>query len=360
MKLRNDYLYIGDGYDNTVKTFDAETGRFLGRFVPSGDQGLNGPRGLIFDHEGNLLVSNQNVRIPGQPEENGSVLKYDVQTGQFLGALVSKEQIGAPFAPRGIVLSKQNVLFVADLGDFNPDTGIEVPGEVRMYNGSNGAFLGTLSHPGFSPFHPRGLVFGPDGLLYVSAIDFLAPAKGWVLRFDTKKNKLIDVFISNNDVKDLHRPEGLVFGPDGKLYVTSFRKDPTMPNDTDKILIFDGKTGKLLDKIDLYVLGQPRALAQALLFGPKEKLFVPITGPIDPDTGAPVGPNTGSVRRYNVHHHHKTFDVFVPPASAGGPLAVPWYLTFGNTNPATLAYGHDQEESNDHHHHDESSDESSS
>jgi len=46
---RHDYLYIGDGFDNTVKTFDVESGRFLGRFVPSGDNGLNGPRGLIFD-----------------------------------------------------------------------------------------------------------------------------------------------------------------------------------------------------------------------------------------------------------------------------------------------------------------------
>ncbi|MGG3468525.1 hypothetical protein ABES02_13710 [Neobacillus pocheonensis] len=133
-----------------------------------------------------------------------------------------------------------------------------------------------------------------------------------------------------------------------------------MPNDTDKILIFNGNTGKLLDKIDLFVLGQPRAFAQALLFGPDGKLFIPITGPFDPDTGDP-GPFTGSVRRYNVHHYHKSFDVFVPPLLAGGQLEAPWYLTFRNTNPVTLVYGHDQEENRDHHHHpDESSDDSSS
>ena len=28
-----DYLYIGDDTDNSVKTFDAKTGRFLGSFV---------------------------------------------------------------------------------------------------------------------------------------------------------------------------------------------------------------------------------------------------------------------------------------------------------------------------------------
>ena len=70
----------------------------------------------------------------------------------------------------------------------------------------------------------------------------------------------------------LHRPEGLVFGPDGNLYITSFRKDS---DDTDKILIFNGD-GDLLFKINLYIAGQqPRAFAQAILFGPEGKLIVP-------------------------------------------------------------------------------------
>ena len=62
----------------------------------------------------------------------------------------------------------------------------------------------------------------------------------------------------------------------------------------------------------------------AILFGPDGKLFVPISG---------NGPDTGSVRRYDISS--KTFDVFVP---AVGPLGSPWYLTFVNTDSATLAY----------------------
>jgi DNA-binding beta-propeller fold protein YncE len=356
MKLRNDFLYIGDGSDNTVKTFDAETGRFLGSFVVldcnclqgpvvPGSNCLFGPRGIIFDHRNNLLVTNQNV---GQPQ-NGDVLNYNGQTGSFLGEFVKSNEPGAPFAPRGIVLSKQNILFVADMGD------VGVPGEVRMYDGTTGVFLGNLDHSGFTgQFHPRAVVIGPDSLLYVSVRNLPQLEGGSVLRFNPKTGQFLGVFIESNNVNDLNRPEGLVFGPDGNLYITSFRRDGS---DTDKILIFHGKTGKFLDKIDLDAVGQPRAFAQALLFGPDGKLFVPINGD---------GPDTGSVRRYDVHYHQKTFDVFVPPALAGGPLGMPWYLTFGNTDPATLDYMGDEEESSDQHYHHpphpphESSDETSS
>ncbi|MBU8878220.1 hypothetical protein BGM26_04335 [Bacillus sp. FJAT-29790] len=333
-----DFLYIGDAFDDTVKTFDPETGKFLGTFVPPNSGNLHGPRGLIINHKGNLVVSNQKV---GQPE-NGDVLKFIGQTGALLGELVRSAEPGSPLAPRGIVLSNNNVLFVADIGDFfiKDDVPVDVPGAVRKYNGTSGVFLGNLNHSGFSPFHPRGLVFGPDGLLYVSVVDLSDPNKGWVLRFNLKSGGY-DLFIVSDNKNNLHRPEGLVFGPDGNLYVTSF-KNLDDPNDTDKILIFDGKTGKFLDKIDLYAPGKPRAFAQALLFGPDGKLFVPITGPFDNVTGAPTGKFTGSVRRYNVHT--KKFKEIVLPYKKCGPLGVPWYLTFGKTNPKTLVYQHDRDD----------------
>ncbi len=100
----------------------------------------------------------------------------------------------------------------------------------------------------------------------------------------------------------LNRPSGLVFGPDGRLYVTSFRANAS---DNDKILIYSGPT--LVDQIDLDTVGGARTYAQALLFGPNGKLFVPIT-------------NTGEVRLYDVTT--KTYDSFVLAGRAGTPLVL--------------------------------------
>ncbi|MDZ5473661.1 NHL repeat-containing protein [Bacillus sp. 31A1R] len=324
MGFAREFLYIGDGSDNTVKRFDARTGQYFGSFVPSGSGGLNGPRGILFNLAGNLFVSNQNVGT----DENGNVLEFSGQTGEFLNELVSSEGEGAPFAPRGIILTDNNVLYVADFIDAN-----DQPGEIRRYNGVTGEFLGVLDKSGFSEnFYPRGVVIGPDGNVFVSGFNIVDPLSGWVLRFNRDTGEFLGVFIESDLQNNLHRPEGLVFGPDGNLYITSFRADE---NDTDKILIFNGITGEYIDKIDLYEVGEPRAFAQALLFGPEAKLYVPITGPFT-ETGAPDGPNTGAVRLYDIGT--KMFDVLVPPAIEGGPLGQPWYLTFNSTDPETLAY----------------------
>jgi DNA-binding beta-propeller fold protein YncE len=106
-----DSLYVGDQSDNTVKHFDADTGEFLGEFVKKGNSPLKGPRGLIFNSDGDLLVSNQNAGA----NKTGEILKHDGVTGEFLGALVPHNDPNAPFAPRGIILNETgDVLFVAD------------------------------------------------------------------------------------------------------------------------------------------------------------------------------------------------------------------------------------------------------
>ena len=73
---------------------------------------------------------------------------------------------------------------------------------------------------------PNGLVFGPDGNLYVSSAN-----TDQVLRYNGNTGAFIDVFVSAGS-GGLAAPIGLVFGPDGNLYVTS--------GDTNQVLRYEG------------------------------------------------------------------------------------------------------------------------
>jgi hypothetical protein len=84
-------------------------------------------------------------------------------------------------------------------------------------------------------------------------------------------------------------------------------------------------TGAEVNSIALDAVAQPRAYGEAILFGPGGRLFVPISTVSSPDSGA--------VRSYDVSTG--SFVNFEPP----GTLGSGWFLTFRNTDPATLAYG---------------------
>jgi len=307
---------------------------------------------------GDVLIINQNAH----GTVNGEVFRYDGKNGAFAKPIIPATDPNAPYAPRGLLLWHHEVLFVTDQGN--------APGYGKLLAFTkDGTFLANLTpnggkigfdrlgndlgqdvDHGLSPgpvpykdeFYPSGMAIGPDGKLYV-AVRYFNLCGGAILRWDPATGNFLDVFVSNSgncieNVNDLHRPEGLAFGPDGNLYVTSRFADAT---DTDKIVIFQGpggaNPGARLDRIDLDQPGQPSASAQTLLFGPDGRLFVPIND-IDSinNNDSDRGPNTGALRRYNVET--KEFDLFVPPSAQGGSLASPWYLTFGRTDPATLAY----------------------
>jgi hypothetical protein len=327
-----DNVFVGDVGDNSVKAFDSTSGAYSGTFVAPKSAGLKGPTGMIFT-DGQLVVVNQNAGSGGSSGQRGEILRFDGATGTFVGKLVASSDRNAPFAPQGIVRGGPgNAFYVADIGDQSKKCANE--GDVKAYDAA-GAFLGNLDRQAFTAeFHPRGVVFGPDGLLYVSSVACLDPTDplfsmqspqiGYILRFNAATKKFVDVFASNATVPSLHRPEGLVFDSKGNLWVTSFREN-TNSNDTDKILKLDGKTGRLLDTLSLWTSGSPRAYAQAILFGPGGKLFIPITGSAL-DTA-------GQVRRCDIVT--KQCDVIV---QAGGVLQSPWFLIFRSTDPATLRY----------------------
>jgi outer membrane protein assembly factor BamB len=92
---RADSLFIADVGDNSVRQFDSSTGAFIGTFVPSEAQGLNGPMGLIFTN-GQLLLVNQNFGNAA-----GEVFRFDGQDGTFINKLVPARIVWTRFCNSG-------------------------------------------------------------------------------------------------------------------------------------------------------------------------------------------------------------------------------------------------------------------
>jgi hypothetical protein len=345
-------------HDDSVKFFDARTGARLANAGVPPDTGLVGPAAVLFPDgpAGGLLVVNQNQFQP----TFGEVRHYD-PGGRRLPDYVPATAPNAPWAPRGAVVvghkDGTRTLFVADEGD--PLT----RGRLLAYTLRGGQVV-DRDHPvNLDPhlrnsdgtaqdYHPRAAVLGPDGHLYVTLLGELRglPAPGCggsVLRFDPHRLAFIDVVIENpmrcrDNLYDLHRPEGLAFSPAGDLLVTSYRQRSFLPGDVvnrednDRLLIIGrqclraphGEREKAcrapLDRIDLWRpdLGQERAYATAMVFGPGGRLYVPIS-------------TSGEVRRYDLGT--KAYTTFIAPNSPGGPVT-PQYLSFGRTDPATLLY----------------------
>ncbi|MBN3765247.1 hypothetical protein [Burkholderia sp. Ac-20365] len=335
-------IFIGDVGDSTIKQVNISTGVVQTFASTNFPNGLNGVMGLIFV-DGELIASNQNFGT-----ENGDILRFDGRKGTFKQFLVSFDDRHAAYAPQGIVFGggsrdwrhpyQQDHYYVADIVASTNDQNCykKDEGDIREYN-QWGGWIGVLDHSRFKPgFYPRGVVFGPDGMLYVAArgcptsADPKVALLAYLLRFDPDTHRLDAVIATNDTVRDqklnlgFHRPEGLAFDDKGYLWVTSFRnvKDS---DDVDRILKFDVRSGKVIDSLPLSKPGASRASAQAIVFGPEGKLYIPISGNA-PDT-------TGELRRCDT----KTRDCETI-VKAGGGLVSPWFPIFRNSDPATLSY----------------------
>jgi hypothetical protein len=330
----SDILYVGEYASNSVKKFDATTGAYLGMAMSLGGTKTLGINGLIIDHNHDLLVVNQNTGTP----YNGAVLRYNATTGADLGPLVPQTDPNGPWAPRGIVIGKDGKLYVADMGEVDAPP----PGYIDRFNATTGAYIDQLTAPGLPvTFQPRGMVFGPDGLLYVTNYEDYASngtgqaGLGSILRFDTSKppaSAYLGQFVNRDGSSGgppLLSPEGLTFGPNGDLYaLTNGHGTPSAPQD-DYIIRYNGKTGAYVSSIDIGATTNAR-IAAALLFGPNDKLYVPMA-----TSGSPIT-SSGEVREYDMNL--TGYSVFIPSTANGGPLVNPWFLTFGQTDSGTLQY----------------------
>ncbi len=182
-------LYAGARTARTIVRFDGRTGASLGNFVPAGVMMF--PRGFVFGADGNLYLGNG--ADPATGEGGGTLIRFDGATGAVLDeAFVTDPEL----SPLDVILGLDDKLYVSSEFPFGQ------PGAkstVRVY-GEDGRLIGVLDaglgEDGEALLQaPRGVGFGPDGLLYVSST-----GTGSVLRFDPATGEFIDVFARYPDL----------------------------------------------------------------------------------------------------------------------------------------------------------------
>jgi sugar lactone lactonase YvrE len=263
---------VGGGSGGSVVEYD-RLGVLVRELVAAGSGGLLYPSAMVIAPDGSLLVADRDAN---------SVLRFDVDTGDFLGVFVEAES-GGLMAPYGLAFGPSGNLFV------NTDHA-----GVIEYDGVTGTHVRQfIEHGAGDLHHGRGILFIPRPA---------SLGRGWrclvtngrnhnVLEFDADTGAYVGVFNEGDFRGRLRDPWGLRLGPNGNVFVSSAnlhtRTAPppagTLATDTaglhltrPHIFQYDGASGKLIN-----------AYVQAIDSGldhPKGFDFMP--GPLDQNANA--------------------------------------------------------------------------
>jgi sugar lactone lactonase YvrE len=312
------YLLVTSYGNDSVMRYAKTTGNPLpsdghtgATFVGEGESPLSTPLDILYTPDGYLLVDSA---------EDNDILRYDGQTGQYLSLLVPPSTPNLA-GPTGMIFSPDGTaLFVASVGNH----------EVLRFDYANGVASNPavfISDPAINL--PAALVFGPDGNLYVGSLN-----NSSVERYDPTGAPLPAPGQTGADFVPsgsggLNRTAGVVFGPDGNLYVSSETSSEVMRYDgtTGDPLPGDGQSGAVFIP-QVNGLNQPAGM----VFGPGSK----------PGPHMPRGFDlyVVNIQSNNIVRFDGTTGNFVSefiPDGSGG-LSHPRDVTFGNTDPSSLDY----------------------
>lgn len=212
-------LYVASAATDEILRYDGQSGAFLGAFVSAGAGGLDNPTDLAFHPNGDLYVGSLG---------NGQILRYDGVTGDFLNVVASGMN-----NPLGLTFDDDGSLYITN----------QFENEILRYDDASGLQMFVSAGSG-GLNRPRHAVFGPDSNgdgrrdLYVAS-----QGSGQVLRYDALTGAPLGVFVTMTT-----GPSWLEFGSDGLLY-TTHRPDPTMLETN--ITRFDALTGAYVDTLPL-------------------------------------------------------------------------------------------------------------
>jgi glucose/arabinose dehydrogenase len=163
-----------------------------------------------------------------------SIERYDENTAAPLPA---DGQDGATFVPTGdsgmhhplgVVIGYDYKLYVTNLETNEVLRYDALTGQPNPADGQAGA---TFIAADQGLLQPAGILFGPDGHIYVANAN---TAMGDVLRFDENTGQYIDTFLSIPTLG----VTSMVFGPDGKLYVGTRFSNSVVRTDGDTVETF--------------------------------------------------------------------------------------------------------------------------
>lgn len=234
----------GCEYENAVLRYDAETGAYLGVHIAN----VPGPTGLaLHPVTGNLFVACR---------ETDEVREYNADNGAFIRIVVPSGS-GGLNVPQALAFTAAGNLLVTSTQ--TADTLGAVNGIIE-YDGLTGDFIRVFVDGGFFGqgcgvsrclFGPNALAFGPNGNLYVTS-----GSNDLVIEY----NGVTGAYVGYFDTSLLDFPTGLAIRPSsgirpGNILVTSRYLDPGNPGDTHKILEFDKTTRELINPGGTFATG---------------------------------------------------------------------------------------------------------
>lgn len=222
----DDYLYVVSEGTDAVLRFDPDTGEFTGELVASGAGGLDAPRGLTFQ-DGYVYVTSVGTETASVGKD--SVLRFDAVTGTPAGvsgvpgdAVFIASGSGGLDNPSRIIFRPDGKAYVSSTA---PTNNSATANSVLRYDGATGAPAGISGQSGDAVFvspgsggldGPIAMVFGPDGYLYVTSWRNDA-----VLRYDSSTGAFVSTVVAPGNSGGLDFPVDLLFEPDGNFLVTS-------------------------------------------------------------------------------------------------------------------------------------------
>lgn len=267
---RDGNLYVCSGIFQTspngenVVQYNGTTGAFQTVFA---SQNIIGTRSVLFGPDGDLYVADANPNT----DADASVERFDGKTGAFLNYFVSPSNNGGLVSPSFMVFGPDG----KKDGKLDLYVAAHHEGAVYRYDGTTGAFKGIFVSAGSGGLDsPFGMAFGTDGNLYVASGNWFTSSNGplnsgdfpagAVMRYhgpnaakpgtpDPAQNQSGAVFVPppKPGTSGLANPNGLLFGPDGDLYVASSALSGNggvsiAEPGTSQVLRYDGTTGASL------------------------------------------------------------------------------------------------------------------